>query len=48
VRVGFIKVSEGKGIVQVPTENGKFKTTFETDLSKSGKTSNMLSSNLFA
>lgn len=39
---------EGKGIVQVPTENGKFKTTFETDLSKSGKTSNMLSSNLFA
>ena len=39
---------EGKGIVQVPIENGKFKTTFETDLSKSGKTSNMLSSNLFA
>ena len=39
---------EGKGIVQIPKENGKFKTSFETNLAKSNKTSSMLTSNLFA
>ena len=39
---------DGKGIVQIPKENGKFKTCFETDLAKSNKTSKLLTSNLFA